>query len=78
MGNKHITVISGLIASFLTVGETNRQERCTTRRWLITLIVTIIIAILTLVVSIVGIVVPVITTRQVQPDPISSGMAIPD
>ena len=40
--------------------------------------VMLIIAILTIVVSIVGIIVPVLTTRKVQPDPISSGMAIPD
>ena len=38
----------------------------------------LIITILGLVVSIVAIIVPVLTTRKVQPDPISSGMAIPD
>jgi len=34
--------------------------------------------ILTILGLVVSIIVPVLTTRKVQPDPISSGMAIPD
>ena len=56
----------------------NHQEQRETKRWHIGLIFTIIFGILGLVIAIVGIIVPVITTRQMQPEPSSSGMAIPD
>ena len=67
MGKNHII--------FISVGVTNWKkikEMCSCK------LVMFIIAVLGLVVSIVGIIVPVITTRQVQPDQNSSGIVIPD
>ena len=68
-----VTIIFG--PSFLTLDEERRQ----TKKWrYITLFVSIISIIVAIILAIVGIIVPVITTRQMQPDLSSSGMAIPD